>query len=136
MNKRVRLKVCNRALLAVAVAMLISGVQLEAIHSDGVVSVWVHVVVGLLFMVLAAYHVFLHFGESNWFVRFRRQRSQVSRILWWVSLATLVTGVIALARWTVTLTHWHIGGVHGKLGLLMMLLSAAHIVRRAKFFKR
>lgn len=47
MSKRVRLKGCNRALLAVAVAMLISGVKLEAIHSDGVVSVWVHVVVGI-----------------------------------------------------------------------------------------
>ncbi|MDE5916290.1 MAG: hypothetical protein K2G71_06930, partial [Duncaniella sp.] len=58
-----------------------------------------------------------------------------TRILWWVSLATLITGVIASIHWLVTFTHSPIGGIHGKLGFLMIIFSVLHISKRIKFFK-
>ena len=86
-------------------------------------------------MGMATYHVYLHFGNSNWFSKFRKQKSQVTRILWLVALVTLITGIVAIIHWVTTFTHVPIGGVHGKLGFLMIILSIGHIVKRIKFFK-
>lgn len=86
-------------------------------------------------MGMATYHVYLHFGNSNWFSKFRKQKSQVTRILWLVALVTLITGIVAIIHWVTTFTHAPIGGVHGKLGFLMIILSIGHIVKRIKFFK-
>ena len=136
MKKITKLKICNWSLLALTIAILISGIQLEATHSIGLTSVWIHILIGVLFMGMVAYHVYLHFGKSNWFLKFRKQKSQVTRILWWVALVTLVTGVAAMIHWATTFTHSSIGGVHGKLGFLMIILSIGHITKRIKFFKR
>ena len=136
MKKITKLRVCDWSLLILTIAILISGIQLEAIHSNGLTSVWIHIATGLLFMGMAAYHIFLHFGNSGWFAKFHKLKSQFTRILWWVSLITLITGIIALVHWLTTFTHAPIGGVHGKLGFLMILLSAGHIIKRIKFFKR
>ena len=136
MKKITKLKVCNWSLLSLTIAILISRIQLEATHSNGITSVWIHILTGVLFMGMAAYHVYLHFGKSNWFLKFRKQKSQVTRILWWVALVTLVSGVTAIIHWVTTFTHSSIGGVHGKLGFLMIILSIGHITKRIKFFKR
>ena len=136
MKKITKLKVCNWGLLSLTTAILISGIQLEATHSNGLTSVWIHILTGVLFMGMAAYHVYLHFGKSNWFLKFRKQKSQVTRILWWIALVTLVSGVAAMVHWVTTFTHSSIGGVHGKLGFLMIILSIGHIIKRIKFFKR
>lgn len=135
MKKITKLKTCNWSLLALTVAILISGIQLEATHSVGMTSVWIHIVIGVLFMGIATCHVYLHFGKSNWFLKFRKQKSQVTRILWWVALVTLVSGVAAMIHWVTTFTHAPIGGVHGKLGFLMIILSIGHIAKRIKFFR-
>lgn len=135
MKKITRLKICNWSLLFLSVAILISGIQLEATHCMGQTSVWIHIAVGLLFMLISACHIFLHFGYSNWLAKFHRQKSHATRILWWVALVTLISGVIATFHWTSTFSHAPIGGVHGKFGFLMMIISAGHICRRLKFFK-
>ena len=135
MKKSTKLKICNWSLLALTVAILISGIQLEATHSNGLTPVWIHILIGVLFMGMATYHVYLHFGNSNWFSKFRKQKSQVTRILWWVALVTLITGIVAMIHWVTTFTHAPIGGVHGKLGFLMIILSIGHIAKRIKFFK-
>lgn len=136
MKKIAKLKICDWCLLILTIAILISGIQLEATGSSGLTSVWIHIVIGLLFMVMATYHIFLHFGYSNWFAKIHKQKSQVTRILWWVSLITLITGIIATVHWMTVFYHAPIGGVHGKLGLLMLLLSTGHIIKRIGFFKR
>ena len=74
-------------------------------------------------MALSGWHIWLHFGKSNWFTRFHRQKSRLTRILWWATLATLASGIIATAHSLGSFTHGHIGGVHGKLGFLMIILS-------------
>lgn len=136
MKKIVKLKICDWGLLVLTVAILASGIQLEATHSRGLTPVWIHIALGLLFMGFVAWHVFLHFGGSNWFARFRKQKSQVTRILWWVYLVVLVSGIVACVHWVATYVHAPVGGLHGKLGFLMIILAIGHIVKRIKFFKK
>ena len=135
MKKILKLKICDWGLLFMTVAMLVSGIQLEATDSRGVTSVWVHIAVGILFFTLVAYHIFLHFGKSNWFSKFSKQKNQYTRVLWWVSLVTLISAGIAFIHWVTSFTHSPIGGVHGKLGFLMIILAIGHICKRIKFFK-
>lgn len=135
MKKLTKLKICNWSLLQLTLAILTSGIQLEVTHSSGYTSVWLHIIVGMLFMIMSAYHIFLHFDKNNWFAKFHKQKNQVTRILWWVSLATFITGVMASIHWLVTFTHSPIGGIHGKLGFLMIIFSVLHISKRIKFFK-
>lgn len=136
MKKIAKLKMCNWSLLFIAVAILISGLQLEVTHCSCVTSVWVHIVVGLLFVCVTAYHIFLHFSYCNWFSKFHKAKSPVTRVLWWVTLITLITGLVAMVHWLSTFSHATIGGVHGKLGFLMILLSSGHVIKRIKFFRR
>lgn len=136
MKKITKLKICDWCLLFFTIAILTSGIQLEATHSSGLTPVWIHIITGLLFACLIIYHIYLHLGYSNWFSKIHNQKNQLTRILWWVSLVTLITGLIALVHWLTTFNHAPIGGVHGKLGFLMVLLSMGHIIKRIKFFKR
>lgn len=135
MKKIAKLKICDWSLLFLTIAILISGIQLEATHSEGLTSVWIHIIVGILFMCMAAYHTFLHFGHCNWFAKFHKSKSHVTRILWWVSLITFITGIIASVHWLATFVHAPIGGLHGKAGFLMIALSAGHMIKRMKFFR-
>lgn len=135
MKKIQKLKVCNWSLIVLAVAIMLSGLQLEVTDSNGFMSVWIHIIIGVLFMVMVFYHLFLHYGFSNWFSRILKQKSHVTRILWWISLLSLITGVVACVHWLGTFFHSHIGGAHGKLGFVMIILSIGHIVKRISFFK-
>lgn len=135
MKKKTKLKICNWSLIVLTLGILASGIQLEATDSSEVISVWIHIVVGMVFMGLVGYHIYLHFGWSNWFDRFHKLKSQMTRVLWWVSLLTLLSAIIALIHWLTTAVHSPIGGIHGKLGFLMILLAICHIVKRYKFFK-
>ena len=134
MKKITKLKLCNWGLLVASVAVLISGIQLEVIHSTGNFSVWLHIIIGLLFMGLVCAHIFLHFGKSNWFAKFRQLKSRATQILWWTTIITLITGIASAVRWIETNTHSPLGGIHGKLGLMMLILSIFHISKRLNFF--
>lgn len=135
MKKSAGLKLCNWVLLVASAAILISGAQLEIIHCKDEFSVWLHVFIGLLFMALVGGHIYLHFGKSNWFVKFSYLKSGATRVLWWTAILTLISGVACAARQFATNTHTPLGGIHGKLGFLMLILSIFHITRRIKFFK-
>ena len=74
MKKIQKLKLCNWCLLPITIAMLVSGIQLEATGSRGITSVWIHIAIGIIFAVLICYHIFLHFGKSNWFKKFSKQK--------------------------------------------------------------
>ena len=135
MKKLTKLKICNRSLLLATFAVLISGIELEAIKSSSSLSVWIHIILGLLFMGFVCIHIYLHFGKSNWFARFSKLRSQATRILWWLTLITLITGIATTVRWIVTNSHSPLGGIHGKFGFLLLILSIFHIVKRFNFFR-
>lgn len=134
MKKITKLKICNWALLPIALLMLVSGIQLEATGGRDIVFVWIHIVIGIVFMAFCGWHIFLHYGLGNWFARFRKNRSLVTKSLWWTAIVTFLSGVIATAHWMPNFQHSPIGGIHGKLGFAMIILAIAHILQRRKFF--
>lgn len=62
----------------------------------------------------------------NWFSRFAKNRNKGTRILWWVLLLTVATGVAATVVWLVDGGHTPLGGIHGKIGFLMVLAGIIH----------
>ena len=131
-NAATRLKRCNRILGFGLLLMLASGIQLEATSAIYPWSVWVHIILGIILTALSFYHIFLHYRRTNWFARFAKNRNTVTRILWWVSIITAITGIAATAVWIDHNHHSHLGAVHGKIGFLMTLLAIIHILRKKK----
>lgn len=136
MRTLAKLKLCDWALLIMTLAVVASAIQLEILSATSAVWVWAHIILCIFFMGMCAWHIQLHFHKSNWFAKIRKQKSPVTRLLWWMSLLTLLTGIIASIRWIVTDTHGSIGAVHGKIGFLMVILTIAHLLKRKKFFSR
>lgn len=135
MTKKSKLKLCNWMLLISTVAILGSGIELEIIHGDNIASVAIHIILGIIFESLAIWHIYLHCGNRNWFLSFSKLKKPVTRILWWLFILTLVSGLVALFHWGGTLIHSPIGGIHGKIGFLMIAVAIGHIIKRIKFFK-
>lgn len=135
-NPATRLKICNRTLGITLLLMSASGIQLEATSGRYPCSVWVHIILGILLTVLSLYHIYLHYRESNWFTRFAKNRNTSTRILWWVFLLTAVTGIAATISWIGHNQHTPLGGVHGKIGFLMVIIAIIHAVRHIRKKKR
>lgn len=129
-------KLCNRSLGCVLILMLASGIQLEVTSGRYTWTVWVHIILGILLTILSAYHIFLHYRKSNWFTRFAGNRNAVTRILWWVFLLTVITGIAATVIWIDCHCHSHIGAIHGKLGFLMVIVAIIHVLRHKKQKRR
>ena len=127
-----KLKVCNKWLKVILLLILASGIQLEATSGRYAWSVWVHIVLGLILTGLSIYHIYLHYKNSNWFTRFAKNRNKVTRVLWWVFLLTAVSGIAATLQWLMEGGHSPIGGVHGKIGFLMVIVPTTHAVRHIR----
>ena len=127
-----RLKACDKTLGIVLIVMLASGIQLEATSGRYAWSVWAHIALGIVLTVLSVWHIYLHYRWSDWFARFRKNRNRSTRVLWWVFLLTVVTGIIATVVWLVGHDHSPIGAIHGKIGFLMILAGIIHTVRHKR----
>lgn len=136
MKKAWKLRFCNWTLLILMILTLASGIQLEATGSRGSVPVWLHIIVASVFISFCVYHIYLHFGWQRWLFKFRRLISNVTRILWWISVITTLSAFIALIHWLGTNSHSPIGGMHGKIGFLMIAFAIGHTIKRFYFFKR
>lgn len=135
-NPATRLKICNRTLGITLLLILASGIQLEATSGQYAWSVWVHIILGILLTVISLYHIYLHYRKSNWFTRFAKNRNASTRILWWVFLLTAVTGIASTISWIGHNQHTPLGGVHGKIGFLMVIIAIIHAVRHIRKKKR
>lgn len=132
MNAAAKIRLCDALLGCSFLVILASGLQLEATSGRYVWSVWAHIVAGMVFVTLSYYHIFLHYRRSNWFRRFAKNKSTVTRILWWMFLLTAVSGVIATMVWIDGYCHTPMGGVHGKLGLVMTIVAVVHVVQKRR----
>lgn len=112
--------------------MLASGIQLEATAASYAWSVWVHIVLGTLLTILSICHIYYHYRFSNWFARFAKNRNTATRVLWWVFLLTVISGFAATIQWLVENGHSSIGGVHGKIGFLMVIVAIIHAARHIR----
>lgn len=127
-----RLKRCNRWLGITLLLMLASGIQLEATSGRYPWSVWIHIILGTVLTALSLRHIYLHYRKSNWLSRFAKNRNIVTRVLWWTFLLTVVTGLAATIGWLDGFNHSTLGGVHGKIGFVMVLLGIVHAVRHLR----
>ena len=134
MKKSQKLKICNWTLLITTIAILVSAIELEVTDSRATTDVWLHILIGLTFSGLVGWHIYLHFGQTNWAKKVSQQKKQLTRILWWIFLLTFISGIIATIHWLDCYIHSPIGGIHGKIGFLMIALSIGHICKRYKFF--
>lgn len=135
MTKFQKLKICDWALAILLPIVLASSIQLEATSSSGILPVVIHVMVALTFLSLIVRHIYLHFQWKKWLTKFSRLKLP-TRILWWLYLLTFLTGIATFIHWLISTRHTPLGGIHGKIGFLMIAFAIAHTLRRLKFFRR
>ena len=135
MKKARKLKICDWTLAVLLPIVLASSIQLEATSSMGIAPVVFHIAVAAPFMVLIVWHIYLHFNWKKWLSRLSKLKVP-TRILWWLYLLTFLSGLITLVHWAATHEHGPIGGIHGKIGFLMIAFAIGHTIKRIKFFKR
>lgn len=135
MRKITKLRICNWLLATLTLITLASSLQLEALPCRCPFWVWTHIAIASIFMSLIVWHIYLHFGWKSWFSRFRTQKSPVTRWLAIFGTLTLLSAAIALTHWFTDYSHSSIGGVHGKIGFIFIILTIGHTIKRIKFFK-
>lgn len=133
LTKKHRLRICDAALLAVTVLSLASSIQLEATGSSGTSWVWIHITVCTAFIALICRHIYLHF-KWNWRRLFTSKKGTI-KALSVLGLLVVLSAGIAAAHWIATGTHSGIGGLHGKIGFLFLIIATAHIIRHRKFYR-
>ena len=125
-----RLRICNRTAAVASLLILASGIQLEINPAASPLWIWIHIFIGIIFFAIIIAHLYLHFRLSNWIDRLRRQKSAATRWLALLSLATALSAIAATCHWLTDFTHSPLGGLHGKIGFAMILLTTCHTVRR------
>ena len=135
MTKVKKLKICDWTLAILLPIVLTSSLQLEATSSSGIVPVILHIIVALPFMFLVVWHIYLHFQWKKWLAKFDKLKVP-TRILWWLYILTFISGIATLIHWLIENEHSALGGVHGKIGFLMIAFAIGHTVKRIKFFKK
>lgn len=133
LTKKNRLRICDTALLAVTVLALASSIQLEATGSSVSTWVWVHIAVCTAFIALICRHIYLHF-KWNW-RRLFSPKKVIIKALSVLGLLVVLSASVAAVHWIATENHSGIGGIHGKLGFLFLIIATAHIVRHRKFYR-
>ncbi|MDE5749736.1 MAG: hypothetical protein K2H87_03080 [Duncaniella sp.] len=135
MTKAERLKICEWALAILLPIVLASSIQLEATSSRGDGPVILHAIVALTFMCLIIRHIYLHFQWKKWLPKFSKLKFP-TRILWWLYVLTFLSGIATFIHWLIENEHTPLGGIHGKIGFLMLGFAIAHTIKRIRFFKR
>ncbi len=135
MTKAQKLKICDWSLAILLPIVLVSSIQLEATSSGGVVPVIFHIIIALPFMCIIVWHISLHFQYRKWFTKFSKVKVP-TRILWWLYILTFISGVATFIHWLIENEHSPLGGVHGKIGFLMIAFAIGHTIKRIKFFKK
>ena len=135
MKKKNQFKVCNWCLLALTVIALASGIVLECLHGEpwlGIsceVFTWLHIIACVCFMVLTLWHLWLHWRKvSEWWQRIVSHHSPGFKLTALFFLLTFLTGLVCIPLW-IRCGHVGIGGWHGKLGFIAIILLLPHIKR-------
>lgn len=136
MRKKTQFNLCDRALLAMAVIMLVSGIQLEIISGASTLWIWIHIAAGALFFALTGFHIHLHYPRGEWLGQLWKNKSGNIRWMTAIGFLTLLSGLITTGMWLHTPVHTGPGALHGKLGFLLLIVAGAHILRHRNFYRR
>lgn len=134
MTKVSQLGICNRLLPWTGACVLVTSVGLEATGCRVAWTVWLHAAISAAFLALALWHLYLHFGAAGWIGRLLRLPSRVTRYLALFGLLTLVSAVAAGVHRAAAHVHVPLGGIHGKIGLVFLVLAAVHTAGRRRFY--
>lgn len=134
MTKIGKLRLCNRLLFFMTLMIFVSSVQLEIIGSSNPFWIWGHIFVGCLFVGNVVWHLYLHYGWNSWIRRVYRQKKIMNKWLSVLIILTCMSAIIAVFHWMVTYIHSPIGGIHGKVGLIFLLLALGHVIKRIRFY--
>ena len=134
MKKVQKLKICDWILAVLLPIVLASSIWLEATSSTGIVPVILHIAVALPFMCLIIWHIVLHFQWKKWLTKFSKLKVP-TRILWWLYVLTFLSGIVTMVHWVIVKDHGPLGGIHGKIGFLMIVFAIGHMIKRFRFFK-
>ncbi|MDE6543932.1 MAG: hypothetical protein K2K76_08195 [Muribaculaceae bacterium] len=135
MKKAQKIKICDWTLAILLPIVLASSIQLEATSSSGIFPVIFHIIVAPLFMCLIVWHIYLHFQWKKWLTKISKLKVP-TRILWWLYILTFISGIATFLHWLIENGHSALGGVHGKIGFLMIAFAIGHTIKRIKFFKK
>ena len=136
MTKKTRLRICNYSLLvsmllvsATAIAMLVVGGLRETLAQ-------LHAAFGLVAAALVYWHIRLHFGKDKWGDKIKRLKSHVTRRLFLVAALAFLSAVIVAVSILVGLDNPVLGHIHGLVGVIFLLFSLGHALKRKSFFTK
>ena len=129
-----KLKICDWTLAILLPIVLASSIQLEATSSSGVFPIIFHIIVALPFMCIIIWHIYLHFQWEKWFTKFSKLKV-TTRILCCLYILTFLSRVATFIHWLIENGHSPLGGVHGKIGFLLIAFAIGHTIKRIKFFR-
>lgn len=132
----------NVLLIIISCFTITSSILLECLHGDTflgvpfIVWVWTHIALGVVWSIAIFYHLFLHWGNIRyWFKKIIRLNSKLTMCLAWLFFIILFTGIVAAVNIGMGIGHTPIGGLHGKLGLLAIVLIIFHLYKRWKWLR-
>ena len=130
MKKVTKFRLCDWSLLFLTIIMLASGLQLETNPSGTRIWVWLHIIAGLIFTADIFWHLQLHKKP-------KKNHTHGKNHAWagGLFLLSLISGIIATVHWLATYTHTTIGGIHGKLGFLMIIAVIVHVSKHIRFYR-
>lgn len=142
-----KLRLCNASLMIVAVLMLISSIQMEALAGDSLLGIsfetltFIHAGIGLLMFSLVAWHLYLHFGDLSWqglkiWAKKLQKSPRLTKNLAIFGAITLFSGIFVLAYMLIIFEHNAFGGIHGKIGFVFIALCVIHIYKYWAWIKR
>lgn len=136
MTNKSKLRLCNWALPFLAVFILLSSLHLEATACRSTLWVWLHVAVGSLFFAFVLWHLRLHFPWGRWGSRLLLGPKRAVRWLTLFGLLALLSAMAATLFRLVQDCHSVVGGIHGKLGFVFLVLAVAHALVHHGYYRK
>lgn len=139
--KNQQLRLCNASLMIVAVFMLISSIQMEALAGDSLWGIsfetltFIHAGIGMVMFSLVAWHLYLHFGDLGWITKLQKSPRSTKALAIFGAL-TLSSGIFILAYMLTYFQHNLVGAIHGKIGFVFIALCGIHIYKYWAWIKR
>lgn len=139
--KNQQLRLCNVSLMIVAIFMLISSIQMEALGGDSLLGIsfetltFIHAGIGIIMFSLVAWHLYLHFGDFGWMQKLQKS-PRLTKSLAIFGALTLSSGIFILAYMLTYFEHNLVGAIHGKIGFVFIALCGIHIYKYWAWIKR
>lgn len=139
--KNHQLRLCNASLMIVAIFMLISSIEMEALAGDSLRGIsfetltFIHAGIGIVMFSLVAWHLYLHFGDLGWITKLQKS-PRLTKTLAIFGALTLSSGIFILAYMLTYFEHNLVGAIHGKIGFVFIALCVIHIYKYWAWIKR